>query len=51
MTPAILLNLLRKGEMKIIKLLLLIFDECHHTTKDHSYNCIMKEFYFHEKVK
>ncbi|KAG0221005.1 Dicer-like protein 1 [Mortierella sp. GBA43] len=44
-TAQILLDLLRHGMIKISKVHLLIFDECHHARKDHPFCCIMKEFY------
>ncbi|CAN1236287.1 Endoribonuclease Dicer homolog 2 [Linum grandiflorum] len=45
MTPQILLNSLRHGFLKLEFIKVLIFDECHHTSGNHPYACIMKEFY------
>ncbi|KAF9981623.1 Dicer-like protein 1 [Modicella reniformis] len=45
LTAQILLDLLRHGFIKMSKIHLLIFDECHHARKDHPFCCIMKEFY------
>ncbi|KAI8994875.1 P-loop containing nucleoside triphosphate hydrolase protein [Pilobolus umbonatus] len=45
MTAQIFLDLLRHGFLRLDEVHLLIFDECHHTTKFHPYNLIMQEFY------
>lgn len=45
MTPHIILDTLRKAFLSIEAISLLIFDECHHATGDHSSSEIMKEFY------
>ncbi|OMJ15114.1 Dicer-like protein 1 [Smittium culicis] len=46
MTGQLLLNVLRSGFLELSRILLIIFDECHHSRKDEPYNRIMKEFYF-----
>ncbi|KAF9989228.1 Dicer-like protein 1 [Mortierella antarctica] len=45
LTAQILLDLLRHGFVKMHRIHLLIFDECHHARKDHPFCCIMREFY------
>ncbi|KAG0287620.1 Dicer-like protein 1 [Linnemannia gamsii] len=45
LTAQILLDLFRHGFVKMFRVNLLIFDECHHARKDHPFCCIMKEFY------
>ncbi|KAI8093080.1 dicer-2 protein [Halteromyces radiatus] len=45
MTAQIFLDTLRHGYVHMDKVNLLIFDECHHGTKKHPYNVIMREFY------
>jgi endoribonuclease Dicer len=45
MTPMILLDALRASFIKIQKISILIFDECHNAKGKHAYACIMKEFY------
>ncbi|KAF9961709.1 Dicer-like protein 1 [Mortierella alpina] len=45
LTAQILLDLLRHGFIKMHRIHLLIFDECHHARKDHPFCCIMREFY------
>ncbi|CAO3597959.1 unnamed protein product [Absidia cylindrospora] len=45
MTAQIFLDTLRHGFIKMDRVNLLIFDECHHGTKKHPYNVIMREFY------
>nr|CAG8438547.1 9096_t:CDS:2 [Entrophospora candida] len=45
MTAQIFLNILRHGFISLSNVNLLVFDECHHTSKKHPYNLIMKEFY------
>ena len=49
--PSIIYKLLSCGFINIFEISMLIFDECHHTTDDHSYNKIMHEFYFFYKKK
>lgn len=41
----IFLKNLRKGYIKMDDIELIVLDECHHTTSDHKYNFIIKEFY------
>ncbi|RCI04146.1 Dicer-like protein 1, partial [Rhizopus stolonifer] len=45
MTAQIFLDTLRHGFISLDKVHLLIFDECHHATKRHPFNLIMREFY------
>ncbi|KAG9287939.1 hypothetical protein G9A89_017534 [Geosiphon pyriformis] len=45
MTAQIFLNILRHGFISLSQVNLLVFDECHHTSKRHPYNLIMREFY------
>ncbi|ESO08894.1 hypothetical protein HELRODRAFT_74403 [Helobdella robusta] len=47
LTPQILENLLRKESSHMLELSLLIFDECHHTKKEHPYNAIMARYHEH----
>ncbi|XP_031569525.1 interferon-induced helicase C domain-containing protein 1-like, partial [Actinia tenebrosa] len=44
LTAQILLNALVKNNLEISHITLLIFDECHHTNKDHAYNKIMQNY-------
>lgn len=44
-TPAIFLHLLSRGFVRMGEISLIVFDECHHTRKDHPYNQIMRDFY------
>ncbi|CAO3607529.1 unnamed protein product [Mucor fragilis] len=45
MTAQIFLDTLHHGFISLEKVNLLIFDECHHATKKHPFNLIMREFY------
>ncbi|CAO3669359.1 unnamed protein product [Rhizopus stolonifer] len=45
MTAQIFLDALYHGFISIDKAHLIIFDECHHATKKHPFNLIMREFY------
>ncbi|OMJ29989.1 Dicer-like protein 1 [Smittium culicis] len=47
MTGQLFLNILRGGFLEFNRILLIIFDECHHSRKDEPYSRIMKEFYYH----
>ncbi|KAJ8093606.1 Dicer-like protein 1 [Marasmius tenuissimus] len=44
MTAQIFLNLITHSLWSINKVSLLVFDECHHTRKNHPYNGIMREY-------
>jgi endoribonuclease Dicer len=50
-TPQIVNKILTIGYLTFTEIDLLIFDECHHTDKDHPYNLLMTEFYFFYKIK
>lgn len=45
LTAGMLLSLLDKGVVAITSISLIIFDECHHTKKDHPYNLVMRNHY------
>lgn len=45
--PIMLYRLLYTGFLKLSEIDMLIFDECHHCDQNHTYNLIMKEFYFY----
>ncbi|KAF5358535.1 hypothetical protein D9756_001949 [Leucocoprinus leucothites] len=45
MTPQILVNLITHSLWSLQRVALLVFDECHHTRKNHPYNIIMREYY------
>ncbi|OLY83702.1 Dicer-like protein 1 [Smittium mucronatum] len=47
MTGQLFLNILRTGYLEFSRVLLIIFDECHHSRKDEPYSRVMKEFYYH----
>lgn len=51
MTPQILLDALRKAFLNLDMVSLMIIDECHHSTKNHPYTKIMKEFYHKSSKK
>ncbi|KAK1367977.1 endoribonuclease Dicer-like [Heracleum sosnowskyi] len=51
MTPQILLDALRKSFLKFEMICLLVLDECHHTTGNHPYAKLMKEFYHNSGEK
>ena len=46
LTPMVLYHLLTVGFASLQKTALLVYDECHHTTKRHPYNLIFRDFYF-----
>ncbi|OMJ11208.1 Dicer-like protein 1, partial [Smittium culicis] len=47
MTGQLFLNILRGGFLEFNRILLIVFDECHHSRKDEPYSRVMKEFYYH----
>ena len=47
MIHKVCLTLMRSGSINIEEINFLVFDECHHTQKEHPYNLIMREFYFY----
>ncbi|KAI9283954.1 hypothetical protein BC943DRAFT_294415 [Umbelopsis sp. AD052] len=46
MTAQIFLDALRHGFIHLDRINLMVFDECHHATKSHTFNLIMREFYY-----
>ena len=48
--PDIIYKLLSIGFLNMNEIDLLIFDECHHCDSNHSYNLIMNDFYFYNKI-
>ncbi|KXN82617.1 Dicer-like protein 1 [Leucoagaricus sp. SymC.cos] len=45
MTPQILVNMITHSLWGLQRVALLVFDECHHTRKNHPYNIIMREYF------
>ncbi|THH31544.1 hypothetical protein EUX98_g2658 [Antrodiella citrinella] len=45
MTAQIFLNILTHSHWSMDKVALIVFDECHHTRKNHAYNGIMREYF------
>ncbi|EIN07990.1 hypothetical protein PUNSTDRAFT_144457 [Punctularia strigosozonata HHB-11173 SS5] len=45
MTAQIFLNLITHSHWSMDRVSLLVFDECHHTRKNHAYNGIMREYF------
>ena len=51
LTAQIFLDNLRHSIRSMSEIALIVFDECHHATKNHPYNRIMTEFYFSSSIK
>ncbi|KAF9438743.1 Dicer-like protein 1 [Entomortierella beljakovae] len=47
-TAQYLLDLLRHAFVKMSRVYMLIFDECHHARGDHPYGNLLREFYHHD---
>jgi ERCC4-related helicase len=53
MTPALIMNTIEAGQNPDILscFTLLVFDECHHTYKEHIYNKIMRQYHMEKEGK
>ena len=50
MTPQVFCNILQHAYFKLDNCNLIIFDECHHASKNHPYKNIMINFYHNQKL-